>query len=368
MSQQQISALVDDIFDAGLDPARWDDVVVGINRYVGGKACGLFSKNPINKCGTTHYFCGADPHYIRLYAETYCKFDPLGTLPRFGQVVSIPDLVDYGEYRAGRFYQEWLSPQGCVDAANVVLENSNPNFPVLLTVLSGRHMVDGDTRRRIEKIVPHLHRALRINRTIDAKQSEAGTFAGALNGLTAGVFLVDAHCGLVHANSAGHDLLRSGDLLSSVGGRLALRDPRQNQALRKRISDDMPIHVDEPVVPLSADGGEHYVLHILPVQSVVRMRTGLPGRAVAALFIRRAALDSESCAGLVARSFQMTPAESRVLLAIVQSGGVPDTAKMLGIAETTVKTHLNRIFAKTGVSRQTDLIRLTAGYASPLAS
>jgi hypothetical protein len=38
----------------------------------------------------------------------------------------------------------------------------------------------------------------------------------------------------------------------------------------------------------------------------------------------------------------------RVLLGIVQVGGVPETAEALGVAEATVKTHLHRLFAKTG--------------------
>ena len=130
------SDLIETIYDAALEPERWNDVVAQVNAYVGGKACGLFSKHAISKYGVTHYHCGADPHYIQLYSDTHCQFDPLTTLPRFGEVVSIPDLVPYDEYRHGRFYQEWLSPQGCVDAANVVLEQSTPHCPVLMTVLS----------------------------------------------------------------------------------------------------------------------------------------------------------------------------------------------------------------------------------------
>jgi len=45
---------------------------------------------------------------------------------------------------------------------------------------------------------------------------------------------------------------------------------------------------------------------------------------------------------------------------------VPEVAPALGISETTVKTHLQRIFDKTGSSRQADLIKLVAGYMSPL--
>lgn len=74
-----ISDVIAGIYDAGLYPSRWTDVVESISGYVGGQACGLFSKNSISKFGVTHYYCGADPRYIQLYAETYCKFDPLNT-------------------------------------------------------------------------------------------------------------------------------------------------------------------------------------------------------------------------------------------------------------------------------------------------
>ena len=55
------------------------------------------------------------------------------------------------------------------------------------------------------------------------------------------------------------------------------------------------------------------------------------------------------------------------MLAIVEVGGVPETAAALGVAETTVKTHLHRVFSKTGASRQADLVKLAAGFSSPLA-
>jgi DNA-binding CsgD family transcriptional regulator len=239
-----------------------------------------------------------------------------------------------------------------------------------MTVLSGRGMVDREMRRRLTQIVPHLHRALRVNKAINAKQSAAATLSEALDGLGAGVFLVDARCHIVHANAAGRELLCTDDFLRSIGGRFAIRDARHDQALRKRFAAvaEIPADVDDVVLPLTGHDGERYVLHIMPLRSVTQIHPGASSGAVAALFVRKAELDGQSCADLVARSFELTRAESRVLFTIVQHGAVPETARALGIAETTVKTHLHRVFAKTGVSRQTDLIKLTAGYASPLAS
>jgi DNA-binding CsgD family transcriptional regulator len=43
-----------------------------------------------------------------------------------------------------------------------------------------------------------------------------------------------------------------------------------------------------------------------------------------------------------------------------------EAAAALGIAETTAKTHLSRIFAKTGVSRQAELVALVHRLTPPL--
>jgi DNA-binding CsgD family transcriptional regulator len=65
--------------------------------------------------------------------------------------------------------------------------------------------------------------------------------------------------------------------------------------------------------------------------------------------------------------YNLTPTELRVLLAIVDIGGVPEVAAALGVAVTTIKTHVSRLFEKTGVARQADLVKLVAGFSTPLA-
>ena len=170
---RKLPDLVEAIYDAGLDPSLWNNVVTGIRDFVGGQACGLFSKDSISKFGVTHYYCGADPHYIQLYSETHSKFDPLTILPPHGQIVSIPDLVNFDEYRRGRFYQEWMRPQGCSDAANVVLEKSNASCPVMMTVLSGRRMVDAG-----DEAPPLAGRPARQPRVADQPRHDLATDAG----------------------------------------------------------------------------------------------------------------------------------------------------------------------------------------------
>ena len=87
---------------------------------------------------------------------------------------------------------------------------------------------------------------------------------------------------------------------------------------------------------------------------------------MAALFVHKAALDAPSPLEAIAKAYKLTPTELRVLLAIVEVGGVPEVAEALGIAATTVRTHLHQTYHKTGVNRQADLVKLVAAFSNPL--
>jgi DNA-binding CsgD family transcriptional regulator len=119
---------------------------------------------------------------------------------------------------------------------------------------------------------------------------------------------------------------------------------------------------------MSARNGERYVAHVLPLTSGARQQAGVTYAAAAAVFVRKAALDLPSPIETLAKVYHLTPAELRVLFAIVEIGGVPEVAPVLGLSESTVRSHLQHLFEKTGTDRQADLVKLVAVYMSPLAS
>src|SRR5437764_13952592 len=66
--------------------------------------------------------------------------------------------------------------------------------------------------------------------------------------------------------------------------------------------------------------------------------------------------------------FRLTFAETRVLGEIVGGTGILAAAAKLNSSESTVRTHANRILAKTGTMRQTELIRRFFETALPVVS
>ena len=378
MSESEVvSALVGDIYDAALNPALWPGALGKSAQFVGGLGAGLYAKDASAKTGNIFYHDGSiDPHYVALYFDKYVKLDPSTTGHYFAEIekpVATVDLLPYDEFLATRFYQEWAKPQGLVDHLSTVLDKTATSVALFGVFRHARHgLADDEMRRRMRLIAPHVRRAVLVGRTIELKTAEAASFADTFDGLGAGLLMVDATGRIVHANAAGHAMLAGGDLLRAHGDRLTSGDPDTDQNLLDLFAaagnGDAAVGIKGIAVPLRAAGGERHVAHILPLTSGVRRRAGASYAAVAALFVHKAELSTPSPPEAIARSYRLTPSELRVLLAIVEVGGSPEVAEALGIAESTVKFHLKRLFEKTGTRRQADLVKLVAGFAGPLGS
>jgi DNA-binding CsgD family transcriptional regulator/PAS domain-containing protein len=333
----------------------------------------LLSKDAVGNAGNIYYQVGVDPFFTRAYTETFWKLDPAANLSNceLEQIVSIPDLLSYDQYLASRFYREWAQPQGWVDAANAVLEKTSASCAYLSVIRNeASGMVDAEMRRRMGLLVPHVRRAVRTGKVIDLRQAEAATFADILDGLSPAIFLVDAEGQIVHGNAASRSMLNRGDLLRAVHGRLTAGDTQVDQALHNAIiaagASNAGSEGKGSAVPLKDPEGGQYVTHVLPLTASEPNKAGKVSTAVAALFVRKAELETAPPSEVIGRTYKLTPTELRVLCAIVNVGGVRQVAGNLGVADTTVKTHLGRLFEKTGVSRQADLVKLVAGYSNML--
>jgi DNA-binding CsgD family transcriptional regulator len=368
---EQISHIIGDIYDASLDPALWPTVLESISGYLQTVAASIHSQDSVSKAANVHFTWGEAPdssRYFKLYAETYGKLNPIFPGIIFFDVeqpLTVSEILPRDEFCRTRFAREWLGPQGYIDGFFSNLEKS-PTSSALLTTM-GRRFTDDEMRRRFEIIVPHVRRALLIGKVIDLHKVQAATLADSLDTLSSGMFIVDAAARIVQANASGHIMLAEGNVVRGPSGRLAACDLRANQTLLDAFTSaqagDAALGRKAIAVPLTARDGESCVARVLPLTSGSRQKAGTSYSATAAVFVRKAKLDLPSIPEVVAKQFNLTPAEIRVLFAVVEIGGVPEIAPVLGIAEQTVKSHLHRIYEKTATKRQAELVKLVAGYS-----
>lgn len=374
---EQIPSLIGDIYDAALDPSRWPTLLQKTRDVVGGSAAAIFSKDARSKSLNVYHQCGGiDPHYQQLYFDQYDKLDPSTSahlLAEIAQPIGTADIMAIEDFQKTRFYQEWGRPQGLVDFAAAALDKTATGATLFGVFRQCRHgLVDDDTRWRMRQIAPHIRRAMLISKAIEMKTAEAATFAETLDGLSAGMFLVDWEGRIVHANTSGHALLGEGAALYKASGRIRPTDAAAARALTDIVAaagnGDKAVGSKGIAVPLTARDGKRYAAHVLPLTSGARRRAHASYSAAAAVFVRKAEIEAPSPPEIIAKHYQLTPTELRVLLAIVEFGSVRETSDALGIGEATVKTHLHRVFGKTGASRQADLVKLVASFSSPLVN
>lgn len=371
----EISDLIGGIYDAALEPALWTNVLDRITKFVGGHAAALYFKDASSKTGFSTYDVGIEPYYVKMYFEKYVKLDPTTTghfFAEIGEPLATHDLIPYDEFLQSRFYLEYVKLQGLVDHVAAVLDKAVTSVAIFGVFRHERHgVVDDEMLRRMRLIIPHVRRSVLIGRLIDLKSAESETFSGVLDGVRSGMFLLASAARIVHANAMGHAMLAEGDPLGSIGDCLAASDPETNEGLCEILAaagnGDAAIGTKGIALPLIDRSGAHFTAHVLPLASIARRRAGASHAAVAALFVHKAILDVASPPEIIAKAFKLTPTELRILLAIVEVGGVPEVAMALGVAESTVKTHLSRLYEKTGSKRQADLVKIFASYTTPIA-
>lgn len=359
---EDLSLLIETIYDSALDPALWPIALAGVTAFVGGSSTGLYVKDAAARTGMLHYQDeGISDADTARYFEHYIKVDPTTVRHFFlgvGEIASTVDLMPYDEFVETRFYREWARPAGLVDHLCAVLDKDQTSVS-LVGVFRGsdQGLADEPMRRRMRLVVPHVRRAVMIGGLLQHRAIANRSLSQALDAVSAAVFLLDGSGAIRHANTAGLAMLAGDGPVREVNGRLTGIEAE----LRATLSPDAGAPSYDPVV---GRDGRPYLVHVLPLQGA-QAANGIGNDATVAVFVQPTTLSVPAAPEAIARAYHLTPSELHTLLAISEIGGVPQVADALGISETTVKFHLRGIYAKTGSTRQADLVKLVAGFSGP---
>jgi DNA-binding CsgD family transcriptional regulator len=171
-----------------------------------------------------------------------------------------------------------------------------------------------------------------------------------------GVVVVDAESNILFMNSLGTEYLAGNDgLTMSPTGLCRASRPVETAELHR-------------LVKMAVNAGGETVGHAL---AVTREKADRPlsvviaplpaehhnGR-VAVLLISDPERQTLPPVDTVAKLFDLTDAEARLALALSEGQRIEDAAEKLGITLNSARTYLKRIFSKTDVTRQAELVRL----------
>ena len=317
-----------------------------------GRAASLVWKDAAAKNGSAIYMTTAAasiPRYVATLrganTSSSTRRRPFNSLPRSAgrspPSISSPTT----RFLDTRLYKEWARPQGLVDIICTVLDKSATSDAMFGVFRHERDGVadDGARRRHAADCAAYAPRgADRPGNRL--KTAEAATFADTLDGLSAGMFLVDARGRIVHANARGHRHAGRRRRAAAASGLLACGRPRCGPGIARRVPCRRQRrrggrHQGRRRAAIARDG-ERYVAHVLPLTSGARRRAGTATRPSP-----RCSCTRRHWTRLAARGHRQdlqADAEraARAARPSSRSAACPRRRRRSGIAETTVKTHL----------------------------
>ena len=371
-SESGRAELAADLFAAVEDDAAWGACLTCIGAGLSATTVTHHTYDHREKHGTLGIVAGMSEQFAFAYQQ---HFSSLNAWVLHGShLISPGDITvshqmysDEALYRS-EWFNDWCRPQGMYSVMSAVLTR---DADIAFSISFGRgsragHFND-DEQYFLRSLVPHIERTWRLRRRLAEAGNGASLELAVLDKLTAGVVLLDAKGHMIGANSAATTLLAQGDGLVVRGNQLVALISSARRVLDAAVTQ--AVGECNRLGPFGATFcvgrrslAPPYEVWVVPISGA---RCLGPDRPHAAVFITdpesRAALDPVALRAL----YRLTVAESRVACTLAACASVEGAAESLGLSIETVRSHLNKVRRKVGVSSSAELVgRLVTGAAS----
>jgi len=203
----------------------------------------------------------------------------------------------------------------------------------------------------------HIQRVLRLNHHVESLQVELKTVRSAMNYLPFAMLTVDRLGFVIDQNNLAKKVVASTDILDVKEGVLIARTHDETltlrQIIRKAFAETMQSSRQRSIKFFSPDDKHWLSVFSVPVDTQCR------ARAVACTLV--VVPDSWSqfvSTTTIQELYQLTPAEVKLVLALVGGASPNEIAECCGLSQNTVRNQLKSIFSKTGTHRQAELVGL----------
>jgi DNA-binding CsgD family transcriptional regulator len=205
-----------------------------------------------------------------------------------------------------------------------------------------------------------------MNRLLGQLDRERYAAYAVLERLETAVLLVGADGYVVHMNRAAAELIAGKDGLHVAHNRLHAARADVDREMARQLHDGATHHGSRggTIVVPRPSGMRPLVARIYPLAA--RTRFVPPEGARVVVFVTDPERRPPTPSAHMTSAYRLTRAEGRLLARLIDSPTLLDAADALAITEATARTLLGRVFAKTGASRQTELMRLVLTTRPPV--
>ena len=353
------------ICDAALAPSAWSRVLPQLTEYLGAAGAAYILTNK----GTGQVECialsGPSIELQSAYLTHFAAVDPYRPLldekPGW---LRVSECLPKAVLTRDEWYNDFVVRSGVGDilGANIF---SSPSHEAVIGLHYGLHQ--GRFTAHREPRIRELLGLMRSSAELHVRLNNAGwrTSAAwrALDQLATAVIIVDRDARIVGLNKPGEDLLSAGDGLSMRQGRLCAARMFETAKLRALIGAAAVANELDPAIGRMVVGREGQLPHILSVSRLTAEFSAFD-RPLAMVVVTAPQTQALPVRDLM-ELFGLSPAESRLAVALMSGKRLSNIATETGLRITTLRTQLSAVLKKVGAERQADLMRILASVPVP---
>ena len=370
--QAQLPALIAAIYEASLEPARWQAFMLRFGTALRSPASIIwindFAQHSVDlnaglgSFGASHGFADAE---LQSFAQHYCQRNVWladERLHQAGMVVNSSELFADAKLPSTEWFGDWLRPQDLFySCAAVVEKQQDRSFNVTLVRPHGEGSYSAEELGLIRALMPHLQTAFAIHRRLHRTQALLSASFSVLEALPMGVLLLDEQAKLLHCNHKAGELMAGSQLLTRTAGEgLRAANAADDRWLQKALHECAATGSG-----MAAHAGRACRLKGLAGQQLQVMVAPLPRKAspygehcAAMVLISDPAQSTPSLLKALGGLYQLTQAEARLAQSLIAGLSLQECADLQGVSIHTVRSQFKSAAAKVGVGRQTDFVRV----------
>lgn len=361
---ENASVLIGRIYDCALDTSLWPDVLGEITHLLNGRMGDLSVGNPLEGTGKVVAFHNWPPDVLER-AQAYVRFNPVApiglTAPLCEPLCSTRD-IDIEAFHNSRYWQTCFADGDHYDYLVTVIARTATSFGTWGVMGDKVRGPFSDEDLELARLLsPHIRRSVEISGMLGNQRIEAGTLKSALNALASGALILEPQGTIRFLNPPAQAELARGTLLRESRNRLIGVTPEAVQLVARLSAGTGGASNRGHDVLLRDTAGR--ALQV----SWVELEQGSESLgSPTLLLLREPEAELTTPLSNAAAFYHLTTGETQVLAQVLNGHTLAETAAILGVARSTVKSQLDAIYRKTNTHRQADLVRLVMSLTSPL--
>jgi DNA-binding CsgD family transcriptional regulator len=358
------------IYDAATDPSGFAGLAPDLARTFDGDFSILYVLQDIHArrpdvllSGTPEFDDWAHSSYTGYYRQRDVWALEISKTVANG-VVHGHEAVDPRTLLRSEIYADWYRKVGVHHALAGVFPLQGESGFVSVTRPETRPEFDESEKTRLGLLLPHIQRAVQIHRRLSAAEHQRTMTFEMLERLALGIIIVETDARIVFVNSVAHRVLQLGRDLTIVQGRLRLRNEKPKRNFEKTVRDAAWTSIGRGtspggIVAVPRPEGLPLSLLISPYRSPLASDPLVHGTAL--IIFSNPETQADVPERQLTQMLGLSPAEGRLITALVAGQNINEYAEAIGVSKNTVKTQMRQIFNKTGYNRYTDIVRAVAG-------